>query len=119
MLAPPERDLMFVRGSAVAGLTTDAEATAFEDGYGSAAADPALIAFYRMDWAIQDFADFARRVLLDPGLGEATRTRARGLFLSVFETDGEVDTAYAADAAHDPSVGTRQNDSAIKKSQPS
>ena len=99
MLAPPERELMFVRGSAVATLTTDAEATAFEDGYGSAAADPTLIAFYRIDWAIQDFADFARRVLLDPDLGEATRRRARDLLVGVFATGGEVDTALAADAA--------------------
>jgi spectinomycin phosphotransferase len=99
MLAPPERDLMFVRGSAVAGLTTDTEATAFEEGYGSAAANPALIAFYRIDWAVQDLADFARRVLLDPDVGEATRARARDLFLSVFETDGEVATANAAEDA--------------------
>jgi spectinomycin phosphotransferase len=114
MLAPPERDLMFVRGSAVAGLTTDAEARAFEDGYGSAAANPTLIAFYRIDWAVQDLADFARRVLLDRELGEATRSRARDLFVSVFETDGEVDTARAAGdelfplrATPDPEVGSR------------
>ena len=99
MLAPRERDLMFVRGSAVAGRTTDAWATAFEDGYGSAAVNRSLIAFYRIDWAVQDLAVFARRVLLDPDVGEATRARARDLFLSVFETDGEVATANAAEDA--------------------
>jgi spectinomycin phosphotransferase len=101
VLAPPERDLMFVRGSVVAGLVTDREATAFESGYGTGEAsepDPLLIAWYRIDWAVQDLADFARRVLLDPELGDATRARALALFESVFEPGGEVDTALAADA---------------------
>jgi len=37
--------------------------------------------------------------VLDPEVGEATRARARDLFLSVFETDGEAETALVADAA--------------------
>jgi spectinomycin phosphotransferase len=96
-LAPPERDLMFVRGSAVAGRVGDREATAFESGYGSSEANPLLIAWYRVDWAIQDLADFARRVILDPELGTATRTAALALFHSTFEPGGEVDTAVIAD----------------------
>jgi spectinomycin phosphotransferase len=101
VFAPPERDLMFVRGSVVAGFVSDAEATAFESGYGTSEAsktDPLLIAWYRMDWAVQDLADIARRALLDPELGTPTRARAVALFESVFEPGGEVDTALAADA---------------------
>jgi spectinomycin phosphotransferase len=97
ILAPPERDLMFVRGSAVAGRVSDREATAFESGYGSKEADPLLIAWYRLDWAVQDFADFARRVILDPELGIATRAAALALFESTFEPGGEVETAVIAD----------------------
>ena len=85
VLAPPERDLMFVRGSAIAGIVSDREATAFEAGYGAreaAAADPLLIAWYRIDWAVQDLADFARRALLDPAAGTATRANALALFES-------------------------------------
>jgi spectinomycin phosphotransferase len=52
ILAPRERDLMFVRGSVVAGVVSDREATAFESGYGSSDADPLLIAWYRIDWAV-------------------------------------------------------------------
>ena len=99
MLAPPERDLMFVRGSAVAGVVTDDQATAFEAGYGGRDADPLLIAWYRIDWAVQDLADFARRVLLDVDAGDATRAHALELFQSVFEPGGEADTAIAADDA--------------------
>jgi spectinomycin phosphotransferase len=100
VLAPPERDLMFVRGSAIAGIVSDREATAFETGYGAGeggGADPLLIAWYRIDWAVQDLADFARRALLDPTAGTATRTRALALFESNFGPGGEVETAIAAD----------------------
>ena len=96
-LAPPERDLMFVRGSAIAGRVSDREASAFESGYGSSEANPLLIAWYRVDWAIQDLADFARRVILDPELGTATRAAALALFDSTFDPGGEVETAVIAD----------------------
>ena len=89
---------MFVRGSVVAGVVTDAQATAFETGYGSADADPTLIAYYRADWAVQDLADFARRVLMAPELGPATRARAAALFESVFDSGGEADGALGAAA---------------------
>jgi spectinomycin phosphotransferase len=108
VLAPPERDLMFVRGSAIAGVVSDREATAFETGYGTreaSEADPLLIAWYRIDWAVQDLADFARRALLDPAVGTATRANALALFESNFEPGSEVDTAIAADerlTARDP-----------------
>jgi spectinomycin phosphotransferase len=97
VLAPIERDLMFVRSSAVAGVVSDREATAFEAGYGTSEADPLLIAWYRIDWAVQDLADFARRVLLDPELGVATRVRALALFESIFAPGDEAETALAAD----------------------
>ena len=49
-----------------------------------------LIAWYQIDWAVQDLADFARRVLLDPAAGPATRARALELVESIFEPGGEV-----------------------------
>ena len=99
MLAPPERDLMFVRDSVVAGSVSDEEATAFETAYGSRSPDPILIAYYRIDWAVQDISDFARRVVLDPDLGLRTRARALELFEGQFEPGGEVEWALAGDAA--------------------
>ena len=99
ILAPPERDLMFVRGSAIAEIVTDDQADAFERGYGSAAADPLLIAYYRIDWAVQDLAGFADQVLFDPHLDPSARARAAALFIGQFDAGGEVDTAIAADVA--------------------
>ena len=83
----------------MAGIVTDDQATSFEAGYGTRGADPLLIAWYRIDWAVQDFADFARRVLLDAEASDATRAYALELFASVFEPGGEADTAIAADDA--------------------
>lgn len=63
VLAPRERDLMFV----LEGVLTDAPVSAeqqkwFFDGYGHATIDPVLLAYYRCSWAMQDVADFAARV---------------------------------------------------------
>jgi len=97
--APPERDLMFVRGSAIAEIVTDAQADAFERGYGSAGADPLLIAYYRIDWAVQDVAGFADQVLFGPRTDPAARARAAALFDGQFAANNEVDAAIAADDA--------------------
>jgi spectinomycin phosphotransferase len=124
LLAPPERDLMFVRGSAIAGIVSDAEADAFEAGYGPVAIDRELIAYYRIDWAVQDLAGFARDVL-DPTASSALdRTRAAALFHGQFTAGDEVASALAADAALEPpgpgpASGTRIGDRSAKESQPS
>ncbi len=97
--APPERDLMFVRGSAIAEIVTDAQADAFERGYGPASADPLLIAYYRIDWAVQDLAGFADQVLFGPVTDPEARARAAALFDGQFAAGNEVDTAIAADEA--------------------
>jgi spectinomycin phosphotransferase len=97
--APLERDLMFVRGSAIAEIVTDAQADAFEGGYGSAAVDPLLIAYYRIDWAVQDVAGFADQVLFGPLTDPVARARAATLFDGQFAAGNEVDTAIAADDA--------------------
>jgi spectinomycin phosphotransferase len=97
ILAPAERDLMFVRGSPIFGLVGDGEATAFEDGYGTDAADPLLIAWYRIDWALHDVADFARRAVLDTSAGPATRARAVELFERQFGSGGQVEAALIAE----------------------
>jgi hypothetical protein len=63
---------MFVRDSVVAHVVTPDEAKAFEAGYGPIEVDPLLIAWYRVDWAVQDLAGFAHEVLLDPARDPAT-----------------------------------------------
>jgi spectinomycin phosphotransferase len=94
LLAPRERDLMFVRGSVVAGRVTDEEADAFEGGYGPYAIDGELLAHYRVDWAVQDVAGYAWEVLIRPDRNPPTRPRARRRFEGQFDAGGQVDGAF-------------------------
>ena len=51
-----------------------------------------LIAWYRIDWAVQDLADFARGSSSTPQPGRPTRARALALVESTSSTPGgEVD----------------------------
>jgi spectinomycin phosphotransferase len=95
VLAPPERDLMFVRGSVVAGPVSDAEADAFEDGYGRPAVDLERLAWYRIDWAVQDVTGYAEEVLFEPDRDPPSRPRARRIFEGLFGPTDEVAGALA------------------------
>ena len=97
VLAPPERDWMFVRGSVVAGTVADREADAFEAGYGPPASAPdlELLAWYRIDWALQDVAGFAEEVALEPDRRAETRPRAARIFEALFGPGDEVHGALA------------------------
>lgn len=94
-LAPPERDLVFIRGSVIAGAVSDVQADAFEAGYGPVAVDRELLAWYRIDWAVQDVTSWASEVLFEPDRVPPSRPRARRIFEGLFAPGGEVDGALA------------------------
>jgi spectinomycin phosphotransferase len=93
LLAPRERDLMFVDGG-VGGLENDGPA--FFAGYGDVEIDPVVMAYYRFDWVVQELASFGDRVLT-PGVGEATRAEAVDLLVSLFEPGNVVEAAHRAE----------------------
>lgn len=93
LLAPRERDLMFVSGD-IADIDPSGEH--FYRGYGEVRIDPALIAYYRFDWVLQELADYHRRVF-DVGLGEHTRVEAVEYFAALFGPDDVVAAAHRAD----------------------
>ena len=93
LLAPRERDLMFVSGN-VADL--DPDGTDFSAGYGPVDADRTLLAYYRYDWVLQEVADCHRRVF-DRTLGHRTRTDAVRAFEELFGPDDVVQAAHDAD----------------------
>jgi spectinomycin phosphotransferase len=93
VLAPPERDLMFVLG----GVLADAQVGTVEQGwffagYGRrpAGLDLVRLAYYRCSWAVQDVASWAAAVL-DPGGRD--RDRALRFFLSLLWPTGIVPAA--------------------------
>jgi spectinomycin phosphotransferase len=76
ILAPRERDLMFVIRGIGNGLMTPDGTAGFLDGYGAAAADEGLLTYYRYAWAAQDIAACAEEVLFLPGRGPDSRRAA-------------------------------------------
>jgi spectinomycin phosphotransferase len=98
VLAPRERDLMFVVGGVARDLVRPGDTDRFFQGYGEAAIDPRLLAYYRCAWAVQDIAAYAEQVLLAPGRGGVTRRAAVQGFRDLFAPGNIVDLARASDA---------------------
>jgi spectinomycin phosphotransferase len=78
MLAPRERDLMFVLGGGISRDLVDTVAERnFMDGYGEFSPDTLALAYYRHAWAVQDIAGFGAAAAT--GDGDAARM-LEGLF---------------------------------------
>jgi spectinomycin phosphotransferase len=97
VLAPRERDLMFVVGGIVRGLVGQREQGWFFDGYGPTAVDPLALAYYRYAWAVGDIGGFGESVFLIPDTGEVTKRDAVAKLISLFDPGNIVALAYAAD----------------------
>ena len=104
ILAPKERDLMFVGGGqGFTGHTPQEEETLFYRGYGETQIDPVALAYYRYERIIQDIAVYCEQLFLSDEGGE-DRAQALRHFASNFlprrhdrdrlqvgqNTDGEV-----------------------------
>ena len=103
ILAPKERDLMFVVGGGIGhDLVRPADADCFFRGYGQATIDLRLLAYYRAAWAVQDIAAYGEQALMAPTLGEESRRDALDGFMDLFEPGNIIDLATASDPAGPP-----------------
>ena len=93
MLAPRERDLMFVIGGIHESFVNDRQERLFLDGYGTFAASPAGLAYYRYAWALGDIGSYGEQVFFRPDLGEASVADSATRFLGLFEPGSIVDIA--------------------------
>lgn len=96
MLAPKERDFIFIR---------EPQARAFWEGYGLRASDGIdwiALTYFRWERVIQDLIEEAQQALFRDDVGEGARAIAAQRFASSFAAGGNVDAAFAA-AAHLPS----------------
>jgi spectinomycin phosphotransferase len=94
ILAPKERDLMYIGGAqGFTGVTAQEEETLFYRGYGPAKIDPLALAYYRYERIIQDIAAFCEQLLTTTEGGE-DREQSYGYLASNFLPGGTVEMAY-------------------------
>ena len=92
MLAPKERDFIFIR---------EAGADAFWEGYGQPQVDWIALTYYRWERVVQDVIECGKDVFLRNDEEEAIRADSARLFDDLMGEGSDVDAAYAA-AAHIP-----------------
>ncbi|CRX38291.1 aminoglycoside phosphotransferase family protein [Estrella lausannensis] len=98
LMAPRERDLMFIGGGVGNVWNNSREETLFYQGYGETELNPALLAYYRHERILEDIVDFAEGILLNNSSLE-DKNEMYGHFLGMFEPNGVVDIALQADEA--------------------
>jgi spectinomycin phosphotransferase len=96
MLAPKERDFLFIR---------EPQARAFWQGYGlrareeNAEIDWVALTYFRWERVIQDLIEEAQQVLFRDEVSDDAKATAARRFAAAFAAGNNVDAAYAA-AAH-------------------
>lgn len=93
ILAPKERDLMFIGGGVGNVWNQPREEILFYQGYGQVQIDATLIAYYRYERIVEDIAEYCEELLLKQM--EGNRLEMYRQFISMFEPGGVVDIACA------------------------
>ncbi|MDQ4126424.1 MAG: aminoglycoside phosphotransferase family protein [Actinomycetota bacterium] len=91
LIAPRERDLLFVVGSKIARAVEPREESLFFEGYGAFEIDPAALVYFRYERLIEDMGEIGKSVFLDPSLGEQARVEEAELAMSFFTPGGAID----------------------------
>lgn len=93
LIAPRERDLLFVVGSHIARSVLPQEEDAFFSGYGACRVNPLALAHYRYERIIEDIGETGQSVFLDAHLSEGERREGAALAMSFFAPGADIDRA--------------------------
>jgi spectinomycin phosphotransferase len=96
MLAPRERDLLFVIGSRIARDVLPHEEAWFFEGYGEATVDRDAIVYYRYERILEDIGAIGDSVLRNPEFSEESRAAEVRIFEAFFEPGGMLETVESA-----------------------
>jgi len=96
LLAPKERDLMFIGGGIDNIWKNKHDESIFYEGYGKANIDFAMLAYYRYERVIEDLAAYGEQLLLTDE-GGADRPEAYERFTGNFEAGQTIEIAYKTD----------------------
>lgn len=96
IMAPKERDLMFIGGGIANVWNKPCEEKLFYKGYGATEVNSTTLAYYRHERIVEDIAEYCQALLLTSGERE-DRMEMYKQFIAMFEPNGVVDIAFKTD----------------------
>ena len=96
IMAPKERDLMFIGGGVANVWNKFYEEKLFYKGYGTIEVNLTILAYYRHERIVEDIAEYGNALLLTTAGGE-DRQEMYKHFIAMFEPNVVVDIAFKTD----------------------
>jgi spectinomycin phosphotransferase len=96
IMAPKERDLMFIGGGVANVWNKPHEEEFFYKGYGKTEINKTILAYYRHERIVEDIAVLGQQLLLT-SVSEQHRAESYKHFIAQFEPQGVVDIAFKTD----------------------
>lgn len=100
IIAPKERDLMFIGGGVGNVWNKRHEEKLFYKGYGKVEIDSTILSYYRHERIVEDIAIYSRELLLTTA-GSKDRLEMYRHFIDMFATQGVVEIAFKTDESLD------------------
>jgi spectinomycin phosphotransferase len=97
IMAPKERDLMFIGGGVANVWNNPREEDFFYKGYGKTEVNKELLAYYRHERIVEDIALYSQSLLLTGNEGGSDREIMYKHFIDMFEPNGVIDIAFKTD----------------------
>lgn len=96
IMAPKERDLMFIGGGVANVWNKPQEEALFYKGYGETEVNRTMLAYYRHERIVEDIAEYGQELLLSLAGGEK-RSEMYQHFIAMFESRGVINIAFETD----------------------